>query len=101
MCSWPLHTGFFDDARHAIVIDGIFRPVTAFRWKLLSYFRSRPGQLLDQEWIYAAMYGGRDDPPHENAVKVHVCHLRRDLEGTPYHIVTRGRSGYIYDLLKA
>ena len=98
-CGWPLHNGYFDDARQAVVIDGKPRPVTAMRWKLLQFFRSHPGQRLDREWIYAALYGGRDKPPDMNTLKVHIFNLRQDIDGTPYHIVTRDRLWYQFDVL--
>lgn len=101
MCSWPLHTGFFDDARQSIIVNGIHRRVTAIRWKLLQFFRSHPGQMLERERIYSALYGGRDKPPDMNALKVHIFNLRHDINGTPYHIVTRNRLWYQFDLLKA
>ena len=101
-CGWPLDAGFFDDARHAVVIAGkVRRPVPPMRWKLLSFFRAHPGQVLDHQRIYAAMYGVRDDPPEDNTLRVHISKLRQDLAGVPYEILTRAHDGYCYDLVTA
>ena len=99
-CGWPLHTGVFDDARHLILARGRYRAISPTRWRLLSFFRSHPGQVLPLERIYNHLYVDfdRDDPPSNNNIRVHICCLRRSLRGTPYGIFTRAQAGYLFDL---
>jgi len=104
-CGWPITAGWFDDARHGIVVGGEFRAVPATPWTLLSFFRRFPGQVMPTERIYDALYAGRENPPAGNTLRVHICKLRRLLAGTPFVIVSRSSawagSGYLFDLAPA
>ena len=98
-CGWPLDKKWFDDARRAIrKQDGRVVAMTKTRWHLLAFLRAHPGQVILFERLWNHLYIDRDDPPCSNTLRIHICHLRRDLSGTPYKITTRSRQGYVFDM---
>lgn len=99
-CGWPLASGYFDDARHGVVVKGVFRYITPTQWALLSFFRRYPGQVVVMERLWGLLYADRSDPPTTNAVRCHICKLRRSIAGIPYEIRSRGACGYVFDLVK-
>lgn len=97
-CGWPLMAKWFDDARMAVVYpDGRGRYITPVKWRLLTFFRRHPGQVMEFERIYNAIYSGYENPPESNTIRVHIHHLRSDLLPTPYRIRSH-RPGYTFDM---
>ena len=97
VCSWPLSVEWFDDARQAIIVDGKARPLSASMWKLLSFFRVYPGQVIPTRQVHSKMYGGYDVAPPLNRLRVDIHTLRKLLRDTPYTIIGRKGSGYLFD----
>ena len=98
-CGWPVDAGYFDDARHEVVVGRERRHVPWLLWKLLMFFRAHPGQWLETEHIWDHLYSEREEPPATNTVRVNIRKLRWLIAGIPYAIAGSQGSGYKYDLI--
>ena len=65
------------------------------RWQLLEVLWRRRNGVVSTDTLMTLLYSDRpDDPPEEKIIDVHICHLRRFLEPTPYSIRTDWGFGY-------
>jgi len=74
-------------------------PLTAIEYRLLDYFLSHPGRLLERRQILEAVWGP-DFFGDERVLDVHVRHLREKIEedpSQPARVVTVRGLGYRYD----
>ncbi len=74
-------------------------PLTAIEYRLLDYFLSHPGRLLERRQILEAVWGP-DFFGDERVLDVHVRHLREKIEedpSQPSRVVTVRGLGYRYD----
>lgn len=70
--------------------------LTALEYQLLLFFAQHPNQILSKEVIIEYLWGGYFDG-NENALMVHIHHLRQKLEtdpSSPKYIVTQRGLGY-------
>lgn len=68
---------------------------------LLLVIARSPGKLISREAIYDMLYSGKADTPFDKVIDVHMCNLRRKIDGaiggrTQVIRTLRGR-GYIFE----
>lgn len=86
----PVADPLFDDGAHAIAGR---RHMGVTSWSLLKMLRRRPGMVFEIAALHQHLYGNREDA-NEQGVRHVVMKLRRQLEGTPYEIMTVHGVGY-------
>ena len=71
-----------DDASKAVTLDGEPVSLTPREYDILKLLMSHPGQVFSPKDIYRQVWG---EAPYgaENAVAVHIRHLREKLEFDP------------------
>jgi len=84
----------FDRGRRCILVGAERRKLGNKPWALLETLWARRTRAVHEDEIYAQLYGDDPDPPYIQTVKVHVCHLRKALRGSPYGIANVFGWGY-------
>lgn len=71
-----------DDSEKIVMLDGEVVPLTPREYDILKLFMQNPGNVFSPKEIYRKVWG--EIPLNaENAVAVHIRHLREKLEITP------------------
>ena len=88
-----------DDAAKAVTLDGEPVSLTPREYHILKLLMSHPGQVFSPKDIYRQVWG---ESPYgaENAVAVHIRHLREKLEfdpAEPRYIKVVWGKGYRFD----
>lgn len=89
-----------DQVKGEVKKAGELIALTALEYQLLLFFTRHPNQILSKETITENIWGS-DFGANDNAVMVHIHHLRQKLEedsANPRHILTQRGLGYKFNL---
>ena len=90
----PINEAVFDRARQSIIVGDEYCATGHVAWKALELLWAKRTRLVRKGELYKWLYGDDLDPPLDNVVKVHICHLRKALKGSPYRIAAIWGAGY-------
>lgn len=88
-----------DQVKGEVKKAGELIALTALEYQLLLFFTRHPNQILSKETITENIWGS-DFGANDNAVMVHIHHLRQKLEedsANPRHILTQRGLGYKFN----
>jgi hypothetical protein len=84
----------FDDAQRCMMVNGQRRSVSPAGWRLLTVMRERFRRYVPLDFLATTAAADPLDGGSIHTVRVHLCHLRHPLDGTPFAIVNRRGFGY-------
>lgn len=85
--------GILDPPNREIRVGKSRRRFTGMQWRLLELLVKRNG-WISHERIYEILYGHFAEGRSDKLVRVHICHIRKKLEGSALTIATAYGLGY-------
>ena len=83
-----------DRRRRVVFVAGKPRRLTPSFWRLFIFLYRHRGDVIDNDRLYAELYGDMEQPMAANAVRENVRRLRKALAGSRYEIIHHPTLGY-------
>jgi DNA-binding winged helix-turn-helix (wHTH) protein len=83
-----------DRRRHVLLAAGKPRRLTPRFSRLFTFLYRHRGDVIENDRLYAELYGDVDQPMAANGVRENVRRLRKVLAGSRYEIVNHPTLGY-------
>jgi DNA-binding response OmpR family regulator len=83
-----------DRRRHVLLVAGKPRRLTPRFWRLFTFLYRHRGDVIENDRLYAELYGDMEQPMAANAVRENVRRLRKALAGSRYEIVNHPTLGH-------
>jgi DNA-binding response OmpR family regulator len=83
-----------DRQRHVLLVAGKPRRLTPSFWRLFTLLYRHRGDVIENDRLYAELYGDMEQPMAAYAVRETVRRLRKVLAGSWYEIVNYPTLGY-------
>jgi DNA-binding response OmpR family regulator len=83
-----------DRRRHVLLVAGKSRRLTPSFWRLFTLLYRHRGDVIENDRLYAELYGDMEQPKAAHAVRETVRRLRKVLAGSRYQIVNYRSLGY-------